>query len=156
MNVSEVVPRMRHACGRFQREIGSACGLSVGAVNGLLRSAELAGLVRPLPAGRDADGHVPGNVVRVECRGRGWLRRRSTEALTWPYMGGRRPRPWGSWAERRQRAARRSQGGAPSDRDRHGQRQAQSGRSVSKRRSFPCASRTTPTKRSRRDRFHGA
>ena len=36
---------------------------SVGAVNGLLQSAELAGLGRPLPADLDAEGHVPGNVV---------------------------------------------------------------------------------------------
>ena len=56
MNVIEEVLRMRHGCGRSQREIGSACGLSVGAVNGLLQRAELAGLGWPLPAGLDADG----------------------------------------------------------------------------------------------------
>ena len=56
MNVIEEVLRMRHGCGRSQREIGSACGLLVGAVNGLLQRVELAGLGWPLPAGLDADG----------------------------------------------------------------------------------------------------
>ena len=56
MNVIEEVLRMRHGCGRSQREIGSACGLSLGAVNGLRQRAERAGLGWPLPAGLDADG----------------------------------------------------------------------------------------------------
>ena len=42
MNVLKEVLRMRYACVRSQREIGSVCGLSVGAVNGLLQRAELA------------------------------------------------------------------------------------------------------------------
>lgn len=45
MNVIKVVPRMRYACG-----------LSVGAVNGSLQRADLAGLGWRLPAGLDVDG----------------------------------------------------------------------------------------------------
>lgn len=56
MKVIEEVLRMRHACCRSQREVGRACGLSTGAVNGLLQRADLAGLGRPLPTDLDADG----------------------------------------------------------------------------------------------------
>ena len=56
MNVLEEVLRMRHVCGRSQREICCSYGLSAGAVNGLLRRTDLAGLGRPLPADLDADG----------------------------------------------------------------------------------------------------
>ena len=56
MNVLEVVLRIRYAYGRSRREIGSACGLSVGVVNGLLQRADLAGLGWPLPTGLNADG----------------------------------------------------------------------------------------------------
>lgn len=56
MNVIEQVLRLPHVWGRSQREIGSACGLSIGAVNGLLQRAEPAGLGWPLPAGLDGDG----------------------------------------------------------------------------------------------------
>ena len=55
MNLIEEVLRMRHGCGRSQRKIGSACGLSVGVVNGLLQRSDLAGLGRSLPAGLAAD-----------------------------------------------------------------------------------------------------
>ena len=56
MDVIEEVLRMRHECGRSQREIARACGLSAGGVNQLLQRADLAGLGWPLPADLDAEG----------------------------------------------------------------------------------------------------
>ena len=56
MNVIEGVLRMRHECGRSQREIARACGLSAGAVNQLLQRAAVAGVGCPLPAEVDAEG----------------------------------------------------------------------------------------------------
>ena len=44
MHVLEEVLRMRHECGRSQREIARACGLSAGAVNQVLQRAARAGV----------------------------------------------------------------------------------------------------------------
>ena len=56
MDVIEEVLRMRHECGRSQREIARACALSVAAVNQLLQRATVAGLGWPLPPDLDAEG----------------------------------------------------------------------------------------------------
>lgn len=56
MDMIEDLLRMRHGCGRSQREIGIVRGLSVGTVNRLLQRTDLAGLGWTLPAGLDTDG----------------------------------------------------------------------------------------------------
>ena len=45
MHVLEEVLQLRHECGRSQREIARACGLSAGAVNQVLQRAARAGVV---------------------------------------------------------------------------------------------------------------
>lgn len=56
MHVLEEVLRMRHECGRSQREIARACGLSAGAVNQVLQRAARAGVGWPLPAELGEEG----------------------------------------------------------------------------------------------------
>ena len=65
MDVIEEVLRMPHAYGRSQREIGSACGLSVGAVNGLLLRAVIVGLGWPSPLPPPPTG---GGALRACCK----------------------------------------------------------------------------------------
>ena len=54
MHVLEEVLRLRHECGRSQREIARACGISAGAVNQVLQRAAQAG--GPLPAELEEEG----------------------------------------------------------------------------------------------------
>ena len=56
LNVMEGWLRMRHECGRSQREIARAYGLSAAAVNRLAQCADVAGLGWPLPTDLDAHG----------------------------------------------------------------------------------------------------
>ena len=49
MESIEEILRLHHECKRSQREIARSCGLSAGAVNGLLQRAARAGLGWPLP-----------------------------------------------------------------------------------------------------------
>ena len=51
MESIEEILRLHHECKRSQREIARSCGLSAGAVNGLLQRAARAGLGWPLPEG---------------------------------------------------------------------------------------------------------
>ena len=51
MESIEEILRLHHECKRSQREIARSCGLSAGAINGLLQRAARAGLGWPLPEG---------------------------------------------------------------------------------------------------------
>ncbi len=53
MHLIPEVLRLRHGCGRSQREVARACGVSLGTVNGVLKKAGQAGLGWPLPEGLD-------------------------------------------------------------------------------------------------------
>ena len=66
MNVIEEVLRMRYACGRSQREIGSAYAQSVGTVNGMLQRG--AGGSGVAVAGGPGRGRVARAAVRQAVR----------------------------------------------------------------------------------------
>ena len=64
MEAIEEILRLHHECERSQREIARSCGLSAGAVNGLLQRAARAGLGWPLQEGME-----PGQLHSVDSFG---------------------------------------------------------------------------------------